>query len=214
MVFIKPNVINNSIFCYKRFFSLFVFIFFFNSTAYSFEEVEVNNIQDLADLYTEMHASCIMQSFSDKKDNDQACYVAESILNDEKMDGANQFYIAMHLLSGEDENIGADYFLSKVWMEKAANNKNNSARQGLALMYLEGKGVKQNIGKAIYWLEMTAKNGDQNGNLLLGKMFSDGTLVEKDLKKSKYYYGLMCDSGEQLGCELYKSVNEELLLNN
>lgn len=214
--YIEPSITNkkNAISTFKTSIFMLLTLVFFNSMSYSFEKTQVNDIEELTTLYTNMHASCVMQSFDNQKDNDQACKVAQQIIDDDTFIGNDLFYVGMHLLSGNDPNVGLDYFLGKVWIEKAAKKGHVLAQKKLATMYIKGEGVKQNIDEAIYWLEMAAKNGDQDGNLLLGKIFHEGLIVKKDLKKSKHYYGIMCDAGEQLGCDLYRTVNEELLINN
>lgn len=52
-----------------------------------------------------------------------------------------------------------DYKQAFLWYNLAANSQNPTAQYRLGSMYLEGKGVEKNVGKAREWLGLSAKQG-------------------------------------------------------
>jgi len=65
-----------------------------------------------------------------------------------------------------------DYTKAAYWFEKSANQEVTQAQRFIALLYIEGKGVKQDYKKAVYWLEKAIDNGYTDSQELLDALCS------------------------------------------
>gem|GEM_PF-1856880 len=75
------------------------------------------------------------------------------------------------------------------WYRQAANSPLEiGARQRLGVLYLEGKGVSQDIEEGLKWLNASAEMGDANACFQLGMIYYDGRLAERDYEKALDWY--------------------------
>ena len=88
------------------------------------------------------------------------------------MKSANQYFsMAEYTLGGiyyEGRN-GVEVDMEKAfsWFEKAANQGHIDAQFNVALMYINGEGVRQNQQKGVEWLRKAADNGNEEAQEIL-----------------------------------------------
>lgn len=73
-----------------------------------------------------------------------------------------------------------DYEQALYWYEQAAINGNRNAMHHAAIMYMHGKGTKQNIKKAETFLEGAASLGDREAQFSLGYAYYQGNPFAKN----------------------------------
>ncbi len=94
-----------------------------------------------------------------EKDLEQARYWAQQAADQEN----NAGYTILGLIYYDEEN----YLFAKAYLEKGAQLGNNRAREALAEMYHEGKGVEKDAEKARAFLTDAIADGDEEAKLLL-----------------------------------------------
>ena len=62
--------------------------------------------------------------------------------------------------------------------------------------YLDGKGIKKDLSKALFYYEKSCKMGNSEGCYGVGYVYSK----RKNYKKSYEYYKKACDMGNGKGC--------------
>lgn len=60
-------------------------------------------------------------------------------------------------------HLGQDYAKAVEWYEKAAAQGHAAAQSNLGVMYVNGRGVRQNKTTAKEWFGKACDNGDQDG---------------------------------------------------
>src|SRR4051812_8288596 len=60
----------------------------------------------------------------------------------------------------------------------------------LGMMYLYGRGVKQNDAEAAIWFAHSARQGSPDAQLMLGMLYNEGKGVPKDTKQAVHWYEL------------------------
>lgn len=70
---------------------------------------------------------------------------------------AKENYAPAQSRLGEAFTYTGEYDVAVGWYILAANQGNVTAEWGLGNLYLDGKGVKKDMGKAAYWIERAAK---------------------------------------------------------
>lgn len=70
-----------------------------------------------------------------------------------------------------------------------------NAQYGLALLYWQGKGVKQNFKKSQYWLELAAKQDHIEAELKLGYLMLNALTGKKDEKKARSWFKKAAELG-------------------
>eukprot|EP00613_Pedinella_sp_CCMP2098_P072156 CAMPEP_0171931710 /NCGR_PEP_ID=MMETSP0993-20121228/29683_1 /TAXON_ID=483369 /ORGANISM="non described non described, Strain CCMP2098" /LENGTH=59 /DNA_ID=CAMNT_0012571801 /DNA_START=69 /DNA_END=244 /DNA_ORIENTATION=- len=55
-------------------------------------------------------------------------------------------------------------------------------------MYFHGKGVVQDLQKAILWFHKAADQGDANAQYILGILYKKGEGVTQDLEKAMHWF--------------------------
>ncbi|BAL50871.1 tetratricopeptide repeat protein [Lactococcus lactis] len=128
-------------------------------------------------------------------------------------------------------SIGLNYYQKKnyvkarTWLVKASNQKNADAENTLAVMYLNGLGVRKDALKAEGLFQDSAKKGNKYAQEHLGTLYyfgqgvvKDYTIAEKWLKKSSdagmensqnllgtmFLYGQGVEKNKQMAIELYR----------
>lgn len=81
-----------------------------------------------------------------------------------------------------------DYKNAKIEFEKAALNKECRGVFSLALMYINGHGVKQNYIKAMEYFKKSLKLKCLDSAYDIGAMYKNGEGIPKDIAKAKKYY--------------------------
>lgn len=96
------------------------------------------------------------------------------------------------LILGED--IAPSSELGENLLLKAVANGNVNAKRYLALEYISGEHIEQDIDKGIYMLTELADCGDALSAYKLGKIFFDGEIVNKDYDKAERYLKQAADA--------------------
>lgn len=93
----------------------------------------------------------------------------------------------------ESENMEAAY----EYFRAAASQGDLKAYLHLGRMYLRGRGVERDIGKAVEAFEQAAKGGEQESFAELGDIFYRDEVVERDDEKAFYWYARAYSSGQR-----------------
>lgn len=103
----------------------------------------------------------------------------------------------------------------KDWRPLAVEG-NPVAQNNLGVMYLDGKGVPQNLSEAVRWISLSAAAGSSLGQNNLGGLYRDGKGVARDYNKAfrwfaagaaqgnsgaQYNLGLMYELGQGVKAE-------------
>lgn len=96
----------------------------------------------------------------------------------------------------EGEAVEQNFTEAFRWMQKASE-KELQASYYLALLYLHGQGIDQNVNRAIMLLNNASNAGDADSMYLLAEIYYKGIGVAKDIKLAFKYY----DSAAKLGNE-------------
>ena len=81
-----------------------------------------------------------------------------------------------------------DYKNAKIELEKAVQNKECKGMFNLALIYINGHGLKQNYPKAMKYFKQSLKYNCLNSAYDIGVMYRNGEGVLKNIDKAKEYY--------------------------
>ena len=102
-----------------------------------------------------------------------------------------------------------DYSNAKLYYEKALNgNQGDKANGlfGLGMLYLEGKGVKQDYSKALSYYEQAKALNHAAAAVRLGQMYAQGLGVAQDKAKAITYFNQACTMGDIDGCDASKEL--------
>jgi TPR repeat protein len=81
------------------------------------------------------------------------------------------------------------------WYQKAAAQSYAPALNNLARLYADGRGVKQDVSKAIELWSQAAEAGNVTARFNLGLQYASGSGVSKDMKKAAEYMLQAAESG-------------------
>ena len=93
-------------------------------------------------------------------------------------------------------------------LEKAVRLGNLNAKRFLALEYISGEHIEQDIDKGIEMLTECAVGGDTLSCFLLGKIYFKGEFVNRDLSKAEKYL-LMADKDSGHACYYLGKLYQE-----
>lgn len=82
-------------------------------------------------------------------------------------------------------DLNVDYKQAFNWYQKAANQNDAKSQYNLAIMYLNGYGVKKVLSKSVEYYRKSALQGDADSQLQLGIRYLNGEGVEKIYKLQK-----------------------------
>jgi TPR repeat protein len=82
----------------------------------------------------------------------------------------------------------------KLW-QPLADSGNALAQSQIGVLYLNGRGVKQDYAEALAWLNRAAAQGEGNAEFNLGAIYHDGTGVPRDDARADRWYELAADQG-------------------
>jgi uncharacterized protein len=89
----------------------------------------------------------------------------------------------------------ADPKAASEWYQKAAEQNYAPALNNLARLYADGRGVKQDVPKAIELWSKAAEAGNVTARFNLGLQYAAGIGVKKDMKKAAEYLLQAAESG-------------------
>ena len=92
---------------------------------------------------------------------------------------------------------------------KEAKNGCVEAQITLALMYLYGDGVPQDVGQAVSWFREAAAQGDVDAQWSLGFMYYKGEKVRQDAVEAAFWIKKAADQGHVKAQELVDEITED-----
>lgn len=81
------------------------------------------------------------------------------------------------------------------------------AQYYLGLMYVNGRGVKQDDFEAVKWYRQAAEHGNIKAQVQLGFAYILGKGVQVNKSLATEWFGKACDNGNQDSCEIYSKLN-------
>ena len=93
-------------------------------------------------------------------------------------------------------------------LEKAVRLGNLNAKRFLALEYINGEHIEQDIDKGIEMLTECADGGDPLSCFMLGKIYFKGEFVNRDLSRAEKYL-LMADKDSGHACYYLGKLYQE-----
>lgn len=82
-------------------------------------------------------------------------------------------------------DLNVDYKKAFNWYQKAADQNDAKSQYNLAIMYLNGYGVKKDLSKSVEYYSKSALQGDADSQLQLGIRYLNGEGVEKNIQTAK-----------------------------
>ncbi len=92
--------------------------------------------------------------------------------------------------------------------QSAADAGIMQAQTNLALLYLEGKGVKKNQKKAVALLDSAAKKGEPQADLALARLYLSGKDLKLDEKKGEFHLDRAAKTGNQAAVKMLADYRE------
>jgi TPR repeat protein len=92
---------------------------------------------------------------------------------------------------------GGDYATAFAEWQPLADAGNAEAQSALAGLYMNGLGVRQDLGEAAKWYERAARQGDAVAQLNLGDLYAKGRGVRRDLVEAHLWLGLAANQGRE-----------------
>lgn len=93
----------------------------------------------------------------------------------------------------------AEYSRALASWRPLAIQGNPVAQNNLGIMYLDGKGVPQNISEAVRYLSLSAAAGSSLGQNNLGGLYRDGKGVPRDYVKAAEWFSASAAQGNSAG---------------
>jgi hypothetical protein len=78
-------------------------------------------------------------------------------------------------------DMAVDFKQAAQWFQKSAEQGNPYAERNLALMYAEGKGIKQDPGEVVKWMRKAADQNFASAQSYLGMLYVQGNGVTQDV---------------------------------
>jgi TPR repeat protein len=92
-----------------------------------------------------------------------------------------------------------DYARALANWRPLAEAGNAEAQNDLALLYLDGKGVPQNMAEAVRYFQLAAAAGSALGQNNLGGLYRDGRGVARDFAKAARWFAASASQGNAAG---------------
>ena len=103
--------------------------------------------------------------------------------------------------------VGQDYSESAKWYLKAAENGNKKeAQYNLAMLFLKGKGVKQDTTVAAKWFRAAAEQGLAFAMFGLGVLYFEGNGVPQDVIEAAKWFRAAAEHGHPSAMAYYKAL--------
>ena len=109
--------------------------------------------------------------------------------------GADDYLRGLQYYDGDDGKQ-PDFAKAAKYFKLAAHENNPQSQYYLGIMYLEGKGVPQDIGEAIRFFSLSAEQGHRTAQYLLGNIYLKGEYVKKDVTEAMKWLQRAADAGE------------------
>jgi TPR repeat protein len=93
----------------------------------------------------------------------------------------------------------ADYKAALAAWQPLAVQGNPVAQNNLGILYLDGKGVKQNNSEAIRYLSLSAASGSALGQNNLGGLYREGKGVPRDYARAAQWFAASAAQGNSAG---------------
>lgn len=95
------------------------------------------------------------------------------------------------------EVLTENYQQAAEWYKMAADQGHPAAQEQLAVLYLDGRGVEQNIPEAVRLLRACGEKADKNVQGMLGSIYYDGLgPIRRDMKEAARWYGMAAAQGD------------------
>lgn len=142
---------------------------------------------------------------NENKDSCQRLIDNDSLVSVDKCKDSNScFYTAKVYY------IAENYHQAVPYCKKDCETFNGSSSCfNLALMYENGKGIRQDYAKAKAYYEKGCNLNNAEACVNLGGLYFEGQGVRQNKSTAKKYAGKACDLGDQDGCNNYKILNEQ-----
>ncbi|MGC9659562.1 hypothetical protein BFR77_08900 [Acinetobacter pittii] len=85
-------------------------------------------------------------------------------------------------------DLNVDYKQAFNWYQKAADQSDAKSQYNLAIMYLNGYGVKKDLSKSVEYYRKSALQGDADSQLQLGIRYLNGEGVETNIQTAKEWF--------------------------
>lgn len=108
---------------------------------------------------------------------------------------------------GLSYEIIGDYTQANAIYKRSCNQGFMSSCYNLAMLYVNGLGVKANIQKANRIFFEACINNEEQSCYNLAISYKDGIGVKADRLKARDFFKKACDLGMELGCKEYKIIN-------
>jgi len=115
---------------------------------------------------------------------------------------ANQGYEDAQLWLANLCTVTGEHRVAVKWLKRAAENGSTAANVQLADHYLEGRGVVQNVTKALELLNKEAIAGDPTAQLTIGNLYANGDLIPMDNAKTLHWYKKLAE--QDIGIGLFR----------
>lgn len=121
--------------------------------------------------------------------------------------GVEQYNRAVTLHSKKNASAAELKEAAQLYQE-AANAGIIQAEVNLALLYLEGKGLKKDVKKGQALLNAAAKKGEPQADLALARLYLSGKEVKQDEKKGEFHLNRAAKSGNQSAVKMLADYKE------
>jgi uncharacterized protein len=112
---------------------------------------------------------------------------------------ANMPAAADPMQDGAQQFQRSDYKAALASWKPLAVNGNPTAQNDLGILYLDGKGVPQNMSEALRYLSLSAAAGSSLGQNNLGGLYRDGKGVPRDYTKAAQWFSASAAQGNSAG---------------
>lgn len=106
---------------------------------------------------------------------------------------------ADNLQDGAKAFQGGQYSRALTLWRPLATQGNPVAQNNLGIMYLDGKGVPQNMSEAVRYLSLSAAAGSSLGQNNLGGLYRDGKGVPRDFARAMQWFSASASQGNSAG---------------
>lgn len=124
---------------------------------------------------------------------------------------------ALGAMNFSGKGIPVNIPLALSYYEKAAKAGYAPAQTTLAIIYVNGIHVVQDLEKGAEYAKKAAENGDPEAQMMLAGWYENGTIVEKDMKKAVSFYkkaALQGDINAKIALSvIYKKGSDQITAN-
>ena len=106
---------------------------------------------------------------------------------------------ADNLQDGAKAFQGGQYSRALTLWRPLATQGNPVAQNNLGIMYLDGKGVPQNMSEAVRYLSLSAAASSSLGQNNLGGLYRDGKGVSRDFARAMQWFSASASQGNSAG---------------